>query len=99
MTKLEQTLEAVKDEGLDKEQLENYFSKLSQLRADIRIELAKVQKERALFILKNKELKMNQREAEWRGSELGQREIDLKAYVASLKDALEGIKVRIYALL
>lgn len=99
MTKLEQLLLAIKDENLSKEKLDSYFSDLSLLRSDVRINLAKLQKEKAMFMLTEPELSIAQRKVNWQGRPEGQREIELKAYVLSLGDALESVKTRIYSLL
>lgn len=97
--KLLDVLKATKDESLSKEQVENFYKILSELRADIKIELAGVQKERAMFMLGNPEQSVAQREINWKGSEKGQREIELKAYISATTDHLNSLKTRIYALL
>lgn len=99
MTKLEQTLLAIKDENLSKEQLDFYYSALTQLRADVRIEKAALLKEKALFMVKHPELSAVQRKINWDASEAGLRLFDLQAYVTSLGDAMEGVKTRIYGML
>ena len=97
--KLLQLFQEVKDEKLSKEQIEDYHKQLSELRADIKIELAGVEKERAMFMLANPEKSVSQRVVEWKGGEKGQREIELKAYLSATTDHINSLKTRIYALL
>ena len=98
-TKLEQTLEAVKIENLPKERLDVLYSELATLRSDIKMELSKVLRAKAIFMLQNPEKSVAQRKIEWSGSELGLREIELRSYVSALGDALESTKTKIYSLL
>lgn len=99
MSHLLDLLQEVKDEHLSKEQLEDYYSKLSRVRADVKIELSGLTKEKGMFMLKRQELSVSQRKVNWFGSEKGQREIELKSYVSAMGDHLNSLKVRIYALL
>ena len=97
--KLLQLFREVKDENLNKEQIENFHKQLSELRADIKIELAAIEKERAMFMLRNPEKSVAQRTLDWKGGEKGQREIELKAYLSATTDHINSLKTRIYALL
>lgn len=97
--KLLQLFQEVKDERLSKEQIENFHKQLCELRADIKIELSGVEKERAMFMLRTPEKSVAQRIVEWKGGEKGQREIELKAYLSATSDHINSLKTRIYALL
>lgn len=97
--KLLELFKEVKDENLTKTQVEDYYSRLCELRADIKLELAGLQKEKAMFMLKNPEQSVAQRKIDFAGSEKGQREIELKAYVSATTDHINSLKNRIYALL
>lgn len=97
--KLLQLFQEVKDEKLSKEQIENYHKELSELRADIRLELATVLKEKAKFVFEQPELSVAQRKINWQGTFGGQREIELKAYLSATTDHINSLKTRIYALL
>lgn len=99
MTKLEATLLAIKDGSLVKEQLDVLYSDLAQLRSDVKMEMATLLKEKAMFMLRNPELSIAQRKVNWDGSDNGQRLIELRSYVSAIGDAMEGVKTRIYALL
>jgi hypothetical protein len=89
----------VKDDKLSREQVEDFHKELSELRADIKLELAGIQKEKAMFMLGHAETPASHREINWKGSEKGQREIDLKAYLSATTDHINSLKTRIYALL
>ena len=97
--KLLQLFQEVKDENLTKEQVEDYYKKLRELRADIKLELAGLTKKRAMFMLAVPTESVAQRKVNWQGTEEGQREIELKAYVSATSDHIESLKTRIYALL
>lgn len=97
--KLLDLFEATKDEHLSKEQVEDLYSQMARLRADVKIELAGLTKEKGMFMLQNQELSIAQRKVNWLGSKKGQREIELKSYVSACGDHLDSLKTRIYALL
>ena len=97
--KLLQLFQEVKDENLTKEQVEDFHKQLCELRADIKIELAGVEKEKAMFMLKDTEKSVAQRNIDWKGSEKGQRNIELKAYLSATSDHINSLKTRIYAML
>lgn len=97
--KLLQLLEEVKDENLNKEQIEDYHKQLCELKADIKLELAGIVKNKAMFMLNHPEHSVAQRKIDWQGTEEGQREIELKAYLSATTDHITSLKTRIYALL
>jgi cytochrome c2 len=97
--KLKELFEKVKDENLTKEQLEDFYSQMSRLRADVKMELSGLQKEKALFMLQEPEKSVAERKVAWAGSEKGQREIELKSYISAIGDHLNSLKTRIYSLL
>ena len=97
--KLLDLFRAVKEENLSKEQVEDYYSQMCRVRADVKIELAGLTKEKGMFMLHNQESSVSQRKVNWYGSEKGQREIELKSYVSACGDHLDSLKTRIYALL
>ncbi len=86
----------VKDEKLEPEQLESYHKELSELRGMMKLELAIVMKQRAMFVLKNPELSATQRKINWQASPEGQREIELKAYISASSDNLSSLKARLF---
>lgn len=99
MSRLLQLFTEVKDENLSKEKIESYHQQLSELRADIKLELASLDKQKAIFMLRNPEKSVAQRKTEWDGSEAGLRRIELKSYLSATTDHINSLKTRIYALL
>jgi len=99
--KLIEVLKLVREENLDKEQLENYFTSLSGLFSDLQIELASLEKEEAIFMAKEQEMNVSvaQRKILWKSTESGQRLIMLKRYATATSTQLRSLKTRIYALL
>ncbi len=95
--KLAELIIAVKDENLTKEQLEEYYSMACQLRTDISMTMADYLKKEALFMADKVEGSVASKKVEWKGSEDGQRLIELKSYMTAIKSLLDGVKNRIYA--
>ena len=87
----------VKDENLNKYQLEDLHQKLSSLRSEMRLELANITKKKAIYMLSSPDLTVAQRKINWQGTEEGQREIDLKAWIGATGDNLNSIKSRLYS--
>lgn len=88
-----------KDENLNKEQVEDFYKQMCELRADIKIELAGLTKKRAMFMLNHPTQSVAQRKVDWQGTDEGQREIELKAYISATTDHINSLKTRIYAML
>ena len=99
MSKLLDLFEQVRDENLNKEQLENLYSQMARLRADVKLELAGILKKKAMYLLPNPELPTTAVERKWRATTDGQREIELKSYVSACGDHLDSLKTRIFSLL
>ncbi len=99
MTRLAQVIESVKDQHLDRVQLESYESELLDLYNKTLREQADILKARALFIHNCGE-KTHARKVElWEISELGQKEIDINPDVKILPRILSSLKGRIYRLI
>lgn len=99
MTTLNEALEKVKDETLTKSQLESYHTKLSNLLSDIKLEIGKWKKERALFIAKNvPKDSIAAKKSEWEASINGQRLLELESYDAAIRVQLGSLKSRLYAI-
>ncbi len=97
--KLLDLFKATKDESLNKEQLEDFHAQMARMRADVKLELAGIQKKKAMYLLLDPDLPTTKVERTWRGTPDGQREIELKSYVSACGDHLDSLKTRIYALL
>jgi len=95
--KLQELIQQVKDENLDKTQLEDYYSLACQLRTDISMALADYQKREAIFMLNHTDAPVASKKVAWKGSEDGMRLIELKAYNTAIRSVLDGLKSRIYS--
>ena len=96
--KLLEVFKIIKEQNLTKDQLEDYHKELSELRGQMRLELAEITKKKAMFMLSNPELSVAQRKIDWGGTNEGQREIDLKAYIGATSDNLGSLKSRLYSI-
>lgn len=108
MIKLTQLIEAVKEEGLSKDQLEQYHTEITYLDNLMRMEIAPLEKEEALFFGKCKENPLQTNNGQiveesdvsikrkWRATEKGQRQIELNHYLRVTPKLLQSIKTRLY---
>lgn len=109
---LSELIMAVKEKNLSKDQLESYRDQMSSLYAEMQIELAEVEKNKALFFEENQ---YDNRQTDtytrntilytdiakkrlWQASEKGQREIVLKRYCLATKELLNSLKSRLYSI-
>lgn len=96
--KLLEVFRQIKEQNLDKSQLEDFHKELSELRGQMRLELADITKKKAMFLLSEPEKSVAQRKVEWGGTPEGQREIDLKAYIGATGDNLGAVKSRLFSI-
>lgn len=104
---LKELFEAVREEHLNKTDLENYHTQLSSLYASIHFEMAELEKAEALYFLENKILLNTDKGIKertdivikrmWNGTEKGLRLIELKHYSKGAEKLLSSLKNRIYA--
>jgi len=79
--KLEELLKSVKEEKLDKEQLEGYHTQLSNLLAEMNIEMAGLEKEEAIFMnSKHSDDTAIAQKIAWKATESGLRLIVKKVF-------------------
>lgn len=99
--KLLDLITAVKEQNLDKGQLEDYHSQLSSLFAQLQLEMADIEKEEAMFMGKDFGEKMSvaDRKVMWKITDKGQRLIVLKRYQLACKELLNSLKSRVYTFL
>lgn len=91
--------EAVKDESLTKSQLENLHTELCNVKALLHQELAKLKKEKAMFLAKREAgQSIASRDADWSATPSGQRKFDVEADISSAKLWIESLKVRLYSI-
>ena len=95
--KLQDLILAVKEKNLSKDQLEDYRDQMSNLFAQLQLEMAELEKEEAIFMeQKTEQESVAQRKIEWKATKGGQRLIELKRYALALKEMLNSLKSRLY---
>lgn len=95
--KLLDLFKAIKEESLTKYQLEGYCKELSELYADMHLQMGVIKKNRAMFMLQNPEMASVAMKRKWEGMEEGQREIELKSYIKATSTQLSSLKNRLYS--
>lgn len=101
MSKLQELIEAVKEEGLSKDKLEAYHTEIVYLDNLMRMEISPLEKEEALFFQDERFVfpttDVNKKRM-WRATEKGQRQIELSHYLKVTPKLLQSIKTRLYNL-
>jgi len=99
---LKQLIMAVKEKNLDKDALEGYRDQMSHLFAEMMIELAEIEKTRALKMEEMRIIHPQASEAKlkgnWQARQEGQREIVLKRYCLATKELLNSLRSRLYSI-
>lgn len=91
---------AVKEQNLTKEQLELYHDQLSNLFAEIMMEMADLEKEEALFLeVQGEDKSAISKKINWKATPSGQRLIVLKRYALAAKELINSLKSRTYRLI
>lgn len=103
MTQLETLIEKVREENLSKDMLEQYHTEITYLDNLMRMELAPIEKEEALYfnsysspIWVGEKLTDIGIKRKWRATEKGQRQIELNHYLKVTPKLLQSIKTRLY---
>lgn len=94
---LKALIEAVKEPGLTKTQLEAYSDELTKLFAMLHLELAELEKEEALYLTNFKLESGIATKRAWNVTQAGQRLIELDHYVKITEKLLSSVKHRIYS--
>jgi len=97
MSLTKELLEAIKDENLSKEQLEDYYTKICQLRSDLSLAIAELVKKEAVFMGEPSEKSVASIKIDWKKTAEGQKLIEYKGLYGALSNAKDGIKNRIYS--
>jgi len=95
--KLLELIVAVKEKNLDKDQLENYRNEMSQVFAEMQMEMAELEKEEAIFMEKT-DTTVARAKVIWKATESGKRLIVLKRYCLATKELLNSLKSRLYSI-
>lgn len=103
---LEKLIKEVREEGLTKTQLEQYHTEITYLDNQMRMEIAPLEKEEALYFVSVKKETENTGvqtsdiviKRTWRAMEPGQRQIELSHYLKVTPKLLQSIKTRLYTI-
>lgn len=110
---LKELIIAVKEEGLTKSQLEQYHTEITYLDNIMRMEIAPLEKEEALYfqMIRDNEDKLDdvlgatiprqsdvEIKRQWRATEKGQRQIELSHYLKITPKLLQSIRTRLYSI-
>ena len=97
---LKELIIAVKEKNLSKDDLENYRDQMSQLFAEMQLELADLEKLKAMYMDTNSKAGVSDISIKrhWQGSKEGLREIVLKRYCLATKELLNSLKSRLYSI-
>jgi len=96
--KLSDLITAVKEQNLTKDQLEGYRDQMSQLFAEMNMEMAGIEKDEALFMNERADGETAiARKISWKATAGGQRLIVLKRYAVATKAMLNSLKDRLYS--
>src|ERR1035437_1592144 len=96
--KLEEALIKVREENLSKDQLENYHLALSGLLADMKQEVASLEKLKAMFMARKEAgQSVADTKTQWGGTSEGQRLIEMKGNVSATNTMVGSIKTRLFS--
>ena len=94
---LQDLIIAVKEQNLNKDQLEQYHSELCNLKAQLKLEFAELKKKKAIYLLgREAGESVISRDISWSASKEGQRKFDIEGYIGATTSTIEGIKARLY---
>lgn len=96
---LRETLAAVKDKNLNKQQIEEYYDDLTHVYSAVCLELAELKKLEAFYFLDHKQETDIATKRAWRVTKEGQRMLELEAYKTVIPKEIASLKNRIYSLL
>lgn len=107
MSKLLTLIKEVQEKNLTKTQLEEYHASMTSVYAQMLWDMAELEKKEAIYFLEHKTFINLKGESEersdvaikrmWRGTEEGQRLIELKNYEKATSKVLGSLKNRIFA--
>lgn len=95
---LKELINSIHDEKLSKEKLEEYRDSLCYLYSLLELEMADIEKAKAIYFLDFAEKTDKATERKWAVTEKGQREIEVKHYLRSAKEMISSAKSRLYSL-
>lgn len=96
--KLRDLILAVKEKHLSKDRLEAYRDELSNLSAQMFLEMAEIEKEAALYLDASEVKSAVAATRKWAATPRGQREIELKNYIRATDKILASLRSRLYSI-
>lgn len=97
LERINEMMNKVEEENLRKDELEHYHSALTLLRSKLKLELAKLKKEKARFMIHREPGEsVASRLIEWEATESGQQKFDIEAGIGTLADLIDNVKARLY---
>lgn len=96
MNQLIKLFEEVKDENLDRHQLEMYHTELSSIYALMELEMAGIEKAEAIFLGTSGEKTAVMATRKWAITTQGQRQIELKRQLKATEKVLSSVKSRVF---
>lgn len=98
--KLRELIEAVKEKSLTKTQLEDYRDDLSNVSAQMFLEMAEIEKQEAIYLDSafSTELTEAARKRKWAATQIGLRQIELKNYIRASDKILSSLRSRLYSI-
>lgn len=95
---LAEALKKVREDNLTKTELEGYHLSLSGLLADMKLEVASLKKEKAIFMAgKAQGESIANRKVAWEATKQGQRLLEMIGHVGATKTMLDSLKSRLYS--
>ena len=92
-------IKSIREEKLTKQQLEDYYTELTALYAEMSDRLGELEKQEAMFLSKCEERTRAGAERIWDATDLGQEEIGLKRKVKAVEKLASSVKHRIFNVL
>lgn len=89
----------IKEGGLQREQLEEYYDSLTVLYAEMNVRFGEITKEEALWLADCKEKTKTGADRLWQVTTLGQEQITLKYNIRALEKLVASVRHRIYKLI
>ena len=96
MSQLSELFKAVSEQGLSKQQLEDFHSQLSSLFGAMHLEAAELEKAEAIFFAESEEKTDIATKRKWAVTEKGQRQIQIKHSIKATEKIISSTKTRMY---
>ena len=94
--KISELIQKVKEHNLSREQLEQYYTELTSLSAEMELALADLEKAEAKYLNESEEKTRSGADRLWKSTPEGQEEISLKRNLRAVDKLRSSIKHRIF---